>query len=353
MKKRILIPCILAALVGALTLSMLPGSSGPAWAASSVSGSYSAKAGSGGVTTKTFVKLSSSGTLPVVVAATAVTDKVVGICELTATAGNITRYAPIGTKTTVTSGELLAVGDLLTTGTGGKAFVCDVEDASSQRIVAIALTAASGADEDVTVIVIAAWSEQRLAISTAMTFATTTKLYWRDTAIYIYSNADGSLTIAADTGVVLDTTTITLNNGATVVNGDANTVTVTEANIVLAGAAKSQTSLIIPGYKASSTDVAADALVIPVTAGVVKKTIGGDAEALTLANGTAGQLLVIVLDVDGNGDGTLTPTTAFGWATIVFADQGDQATLMYVDDPLGWVIVGATGVAAPPEITYP
>lgn len=122
-------------------------------------------------------------------------------------------------------------------------------------------------------------------------------------------------------------------------------------NVVTAAALLHQTSLIAPGFKASSADVAADALAIPVTAGVVKKTTGADAEALTLANGTAGQVLVIVLDTDGGGDGTLTPTTSYGFATIVFADAGDHATLMYVDDTLGWVILGLSGVAAPPAIT--
>ncbi|MBU0792175.1 MAG: hypothetical protein KKC55_17160, partial [Gammaproteobacteria bacterium] len=67
------------------------------------------------------------------------------------------------------------------------------------------------------------------------------------------------------------------------------------------------------------TTVAADVLAIPVTHAYVAKTTGGDAEALTLANGKPGQVLVIYLATDGGGDGTLTPVTATGWATIVFA----------------------------------
>jgi len=105
------------------------------------------------------------------------------------------------------------------------------------------------------------------------------------------------------------------------------------------------------GFKSGATTSAADSLAIPVTHGVVAKTTGGDAEALTLANGEPGQLLMIYLAVDGNGDGTLTPTTKSGFATIVFADAGDQVVLLYVDDTVGWVIVGAAGVAAPPAIT--
>jgi len=107
----------------------------------------------------------------------------------------------------------------------------------------------------------------------------------------------------------------------------------------------------LAAWKTGNVAVAADALAIPVTHAHVSKTTGADAEALTLANGTAGQILVIDLVVDGGGSGTLTPTTMTGFATIVFADAGDQVALKYVDDTIGWIIVGATGVAAPPAIT--
>ena len=100
-----------------------------------------------------------------------------------------------------------------------------------------------------------------------------------------------------------------------------------------------------------SVSVAADVLAIPVTNPMVEKTTGGDAEALTLADGLPGQLLHIRLAVDGGGDGTLTPTTKTGFATIVFADAGDQVILMYVDDTIGWIIFSAYGLTAPPVIT--
>ena len=97
--------------------------------------------------------------------------------------------------------------------------------------------------------------------------------------------------------------------------------------------------------------VAADALVIPVTHAHVSKTTGADAEALTLANGEPSQILTIILAVDGGGTGTLTPATATGWATIAFADAGDQAVLYYVDDSAGWRIWSLTGKAGPPAHT--
>lgn len=100
-----------------------------------------------------------------------------------------------------------------------------------------------------------------------------------------------------------------------------------------------------------AVEVAADVLAIPVTHAYVAKTTGADAEALTLANGVPGQILVINLVTDGGGDGTLTPVTATGWATIVFADAGDQAVLFYVNDVAGWRIWSLTGKSGPPVHT--
>jgi hypothetical protein len=95
--------------------------------------------------------------------------------------------------------------------------------------------------------------------------------------------------------------------------------------------------------------VAAATLAIPLTHRYIRKTTGG-VEALTLANGFEGQVITIELDVDG-GDGTLTPATKTGFSTIVFADAADTATLEYIDDTVGWVIVGLSGTAAPPVFT--
>lgn len=97
--------------------------------------------------------------------------------------------------------------------------------------------------------------------------------------------------------------------------------------------------------------MAADELVVPPDAIYVAKTTGGVAEALTLANGQPGHVITISLVVAGVGDATLTPATASGFATIVFADAGDQASLLYVNDTVGWVLLGTAGVAAPPVIT--
>ena len=96
--------------------------------------------------------------------------------------------------------------------------------------------------------------------------------------------------------------------------------------------------------------VAADVLAIPVTHLYVEKTTGGDAEALTLADGQPGQFLMINLTTDGGGTGTLTPTTTTGFSTIAFDEAIDQAVLFYVDDSTGWIVWSATGAAGPPVI---
>ncbi len=95
--------------------------------------------------------------------------------------------------------------------------------------------------------------------------------------------------------------------------------------------------------------VAGATLAIPVTRRVVSKTTGG-VEALTLADGLPGQRLTIILATDG-GDGTLTPATSTGFATIVFADAKDRAELEYIDDTTGWILLGTSGTTAPPVTT--
>ena len=100
-----------------------------------------------------------------------------------------------------------------------------------------------------------------------------------------------------------------------------------------------------------STTSIADSLAIPITHAIVNKTTGGDAEALTLADGEPGQILTIYLGTDGGGTGTLTPATVSGFATIVFADVKDVATVMFVDYTVGWIILGAAGAAAAPVIS--
>lgn len=92
---------------------------------------------------------------------------------------------------------------------------------------------------------------------------------------------------------------------------------------------------------AGATTKAGGTLAVPITARICTLTTGG-AEALTLANGVPGQKLTLVFVTDG-GDGTLTPTTKTGFATIVFRNVKDTVTLEYIDDTVGWIITGTAG----------
>lgn len=66
---------------------------------------------------------------------------------------------------------------------------------------------------------------------------------------------------------------------------------------------------------------------------------GGD--AFTLADGTAGQVKIITLIVDGGGDGVVTPATALGYTTITFGDAADSVILVFTAS--GWVVVSNVG----------
>ncbi len=228
MKRLLTIGILMAAALGFVLGGLHISSQSAAWAATPITGAANAKAGSGDVTSGRFVKLSAAGTI---VTSTAVTDSVVGVCELTADADDLTRYAPTGTQTTVTSGELIAVGDLLTTGTGGKAFVLDTDDTSTQRYAAIALTAASGADESVTVIVCPGVVEQHQAIASADLNTPDIDGGTADDCII------GGATPAAVTGTTITATTFTdgtatLTGGAVTGTWDISGATVTYRSIL-------------------------------------------------------------------------------------------------------------------------
>jgi hypothetical protein len=80
---------------------------------------------------------------------------------------------------------------------------------------------------------------------------------------------------------------------------------------------------------------------VDITNAYTNLTTTGATQALTLANGTVGEIKVIAHAVDG-GSAVLTPTTALGFTTITFAAVGDTATLVYTS--AGWAIIGSRGV---------
>lgn len=133
------------------------------------------------------------------------------------------------------------------------------------------------------------------------------------------SGTNESMTIDAK-----GTGTITLNGTATGAVAVGNGLTVSDGAVIL------------------STQSLSGAGAINVTSAVTFVTTTG-ADALTLADGTAGQMKKIIMVVDG-GDGTLTPSNFGNGTTITFADAGDAVDLIF--DGTNWWVVGSQGSPA-------
>ena len=97
------------------------------------------------------------------------------------------------------------------------------------------------------------------------------------------------------------------------------------------------------GFADTVATSAADSLAIPITASIVHKTTGADAEALTIAAGTQGQLLIIVLIVAGGGTGTIAASSTVA-DTIAFADAEDTAQLLFTNSK--WHFIGGTATVS-------
>ena len=82
---------------------------------------------------------------------------------------------------------------------------------------------------------------------------------------------------------------------------------------------------------------------VDVTNAFTQLTTTGVAQALTLANGTVGEIKIISHAVDG-GSAVLTPTTKIGFTTITFTGVGESAMLVYTS--AGWAIVALNGAVA-------
>ena len=110
----------------------------------------------------------------------------------------------------------------------------------------------------------------------------------------------------------------------------------TSADATVVNGTLTNTNVYIAGQSARS-----GAGAVPLTAPTCLLTTTG-ANALTLADGVAGQRLRVIMVVDG-GDGTLTPTTKTGYTTITFNDASDAVDLEFTTT-YGWIIVGSRGV---------
>jgi hypothetical protein len=132
-------------------------------------------------------------------------------------------------------------------------------------------------------------------------------------------------------------------NGFETVSVNSTTGAVTTTATL--GASSSITTLAVSGTATLGAVVGgvqslSGAGAVNVTTLVTALTTTGSAQALTLADGTAGQIKVIVHVVDG-GSAVLTPTTPLGFSTMTFTNAGDSITLVYT--AAGWAIIGNRG----------
>ena len=80
---------------------------------------------------------------------------------------------------------------------------------------------------------------------------------------------------------------------------------------------------------------------VDVTSQVTLVTSTGASQAITLADGTVGQVKTIIKVVDG-GSSVLTPANFNGGTTITFDAVGDAATLIFFNS--NWNIIGSNSV---------
>lgn len=157
-----------------------------------------------------------------------------------------------------------------------------------------------------------------------------------DIPLTLVRAASGSLTINRPASVTNTTSASASNVGAFLVgNGTAAT------NVAIGGGNINAGGTIIGGIQALS-----GAGAVNVTTQTTALTTSGVAQALTLANGTAGQTKTIIHDVDG-GSAVLTPTTKTGFSTVTFNNAGDTVTLQYLTTR-GWFVLSSYGAVVAP-----
>lgn len=174
----------------------------------------------------------------------------------------------------------------------------------------------------------------------SLLFSTTTRIYFRDTALSIYSSADGQLDIDADTEVEITTTTLDINAAADV--RDA----LTYNDLFEHGAQKKQTKSANYTMTAADsgyiTDVDTDATTITLPATTVGmvftiRNIGADgAVGINVSPAAADKIIGIGLTAAADKDLINTKATA---------KKGDFVTLIGngVD---GWFVVASAGTWA-------
>jgi len=184
--------------------------------------------------------------------------------------------------------------------------------------------------------------------SGALVFATSPTLVTPTLGVATATSLNKVTVTAPATSAVLTIAngkTLTVNNSITFAGTDSTTMTLpsTSATIARTDAAQTftgdQTFDSILGTIQSLSGAGA----VNTTQLTTAFTSTATGNALTLANGTVGELktVVYVAEAAGADTGVLTPTTRVGYATITFNNVGDSVTLQYFTQ--GWAIIGVRG----------
>lgn len=172
---------------------------------------------------------------------------------------------------------------------------------------------------------------------------------------------------ATDTGIAIGngtTATIAVLSGdATMTNAGVVTVDAATAAFAVGTSATVGTTLGVTGLSTLTGGATIGGALIQGGTGAITSTSGagavavtgqihevtttGTGDALTLANGTAGQRLTVIYVAEGAGGDTavITPTTLAGGSTITLNALGDSADIQYSATG-GWYVLGLGGSAA-------
>jgi hypothetical protein len=165
-------------------------------------------------------------------------------------------------------------------------------------------------------------------------------------------NADGTVSIP---GYTFESDT---NTGMYRIGGDQigfaasgvlqltiNTTGITAAGtLAVTGATTLTGNLTSNGALISTPQALSGAGAINITTLTTAFTATAPAHALTLADGTNGQIkTVCMVATSGGGTGVLTPTTKTGYTTVTFGAAGDSVMLQFFTTA-GWCVIGSRGV---------
>lgn len=157
-----------------------------------------------------------------------------------------------------------------------------------------------------------------------------------------------TITAPANSAVltIADGKTLTASHSLTLAGTDSTTMTfpTTSASIARTDAAQTFSgNQTINGAVIGNVQALSGAGAVDVVSFSTAFTSTATGNALTLANGTVGQIKTIayVAEAAGADTGVLTPTTRVGYSTITFTNVGDSVTLQYFTQ--GWAVIGVRG----------